>query len=286
MAQERGRVQTWTGAILPHLEAALRDYSRYAEQHLSVNVAERVALVTMDRPEKRNAINRAMHRGLEMIMGELSQDPGVGAIVLTGSGTAFSAGGDVSVPRSEATVSDLKQVLRGPKYLVQNFLNCEAPLIAAINGPAVGLGATIALLCDVTFMSDRARIADTHVNIGITAGDGGCVAWPALVGPHRAKEYLMTGRFVDAATAGRIGLVNHVVPHDMLIAEAFGYAKRLAHGAAAAIRWTKMAINRGLWDKANLVLETSLALEGMSIQTKEAERAIEGQRQRRREGLT
>ena len=118
------------------------------------------------------------------------------------------------------------------------------PIVAALNGPAVGLGASIALLCDVIFMADTASIADPHVRVGIVAGDGGTAIWPLVLGPARAKEFLLTGDKVDAATAERIGLVNHVVPAAELMDAARAFADRLAAGAPLALRYTKLAVNK------------------------------------------
>ena len=178
------------------------DYSKYEENHLDVEMKGRVAVVTMNRPEKRNAIDSALHEGLELILEDLSTDPDIGAIVLTGAGKAFCAGGDISTMGDTIQDRSPLHYTRGPKYLIQAFANCEAPIIAAVNGPAAGLGATIALMCDVIYMSDQARIGDTHVQVGLVAGDGGAVIWPLLVGPHRAKEFLMAGAYVDGAKGG------------------------------------------------------------------------------------
>ena len=142
------------------------DYTRYAsEHHLQVRIDDRVAIVTLDRPEVHNAVNHALHVGLETVFRELAHDRDVGAIVLTGSGKSFCAGGDVKGYGNE----DDRPIdqLRGTRYLVQEMINCEAPIIAAVNGTAAGLGATIALLSDVIYMADTARIGDTHVKIGI-----------------------------------------------------------------------------------------------------------------------
>ena len=259
------------------------DYSRYAENFLDVQIKDQVAVVTLNRPEKRNAVNSTMHHGLETIFQELGVDPNVGAIVLTGAGPAFCAGGDMMDFGGDGTPFS---ILRGAKYLVQGMVNCEAPLISAVNGPAAGLGATLALMCDVTFMADTARIGDTHVNMGLVAGDGGAVIWPLLVGPHRAKEFLMSGQYADAATADKIGLVNHVVPADKLMDEAMAFATRLANGPAAAIRWTKMAINRTVWQNLNLVLEFSLAVESLSGHTEDMKEAVASFREKRQPKFT
>lgn len=256
------------------------DAARYhSEYNLRVEIEDRVATLTLDRPEKRNAIDLALHSGLEHALTELSYDPGVGAIVLTGAGPAFCAGGDLKGFYPEDHI--FRNAMRS-RRINWAFLHCETPLVAAINGAAAGLGATLALLCDVTFMADTARIGDTHVTAGLTAGDGGQVIWPLLVGPHRAKEYLMAGELIPASEAERIGLVNHVVPADALMESALAYAGKLARGAQSAIRWTKMAINKGIEQQQVLSLDFGLATEFMCSEgtddIHEARRAFEEKR--------
>ena len=197
------------------------DYERYREEnHLKIEIADRIAIVTLDRPEKRNAIDYKLHEGLERALPQLGFDPDVGAIVLTGAGSAFCAGGDLTgfYPPGASGPS---AVLRN-RELNWAIARCEAPLIAAVNGTAAGLGATIALMCDVIFMADTAMIGDTHPAVALSAGDGGQAIWPLLVGPHRAKEYLMAGELIPASEADRIGLVNHVVPAAELMPRALG----------------------------------------------------------------
>ena len=236
------------------------DYARYErDHHLKIELDDRVAILTLNRPDKRNAVNLALHNGIEHALDELSYDPQVGAIVLTGAGDkAFCAGGDLVdfYPEGHTIRNSMRS-----RRINWALLHCETPLIAAINGVAAGLGATIALMCDVTFMADTARIGDTHVNAGLTAGDGGQVIWPLLVGPHRAKEYLMAGELIPASEAGRIGLVNHVVPPAELMQDALAYAHKLAAGAQAAIRWSKMAINKMIEHQQMLNLDFGLATE-------------------------
>jgi enoyl-CoA hydratase len=235
------------------------DYTRYAtEHHLRVEVEDKVAVVTLDRPEKRNAIDFAMHVGLEHLLEELSYDADVGAIVLTGAGKTFCAGGDLTDFYPEG--HSIRDSMRN-RRLNWALLHCEPPLVAAVNGTAAGLGATIALMCDVVFMADSAKIGDTHVRAGLTAGDGGQVIWPLLIGPNRAKEYLMAGELIPASEADRIGLVNHAVPTDELMDRAMAYAKKVAHGAQAAVRWSKMAINKLIEQHQVSSLDFGLATE-------------------------
>jgi enoyl-CoA hydratase len=167
--------------------------------------------------------------------------------------------------------------LRNAKRLIHNMLEIEQPIIAAVNGDAVGLGATLALFCDVIIASEKARIGDPHVKVGLVAGDGGAVIWPLLCGLARAKEYLMTGDLMSATEAERIGLINHVVPPEDVMPRALELAHRLANGPTRAIRWTKLSCNKRLRDEVNLVLEASLAVETISMFTedhKEAARAF------------
>lgn len=262
------------------------DYGNYHEEcNLKVEVEDRVAVLTLDRPDKRNAIDLGLHEGLERIFRELSYDNAVGAIVLTGAGDAFCAGGDLKgfYPQDHIFRNSMRS-----RALNWAILHCEAPIVSAVNGTAAGLGATIALLCDVIYMADTARIGDSHVSVGLTAGDGGQVIWPLLVGPHRAKEYLMSGELIPAAEAERIGLVNHVVPADELMDRALGYATKLAHGAQSAIRWSKMAVNKMIEQQQVLNLDFGLATEFMcsegTADTKEAMAAFAEKRPPRFEG--
>ena len=170
---------------------------------------------------------------------------------------------------------------------MQNMLDVEQPIIGAINGDAVGLGATIALLCDVIVASEKARFADTHVRVGIVAGDGGAVIWPLLIGPARAKEFLMRGHFVNGADAAKMGLVNYAVPPEAVLPKAREIAQELAEGPTWAIRWSKLSVNKWLKDQVNLIMDASLAYEMLTFNTedhKEAARAFVEKRKPKYQG--
>jgi enoyl-CoA hydratase len=248
------------------------DYQQFAdEHHLKIDIEDRVAIVRLNRPEKRNAVNFALHDGLERLFRPLGTDPDVGAIVLTGEGAGFCAGGDmVGFYPEEPGPFDL---MRGPRQLIQEMVNCEAPVISAINGVAAGLGATIALLADIIYMADDARIGDTHTKMGLVAGDGGVVIWPMLIGLHRAKELLMGGELVPAEQAAEMGLVNHCVPASELLPRAIAHARKLAEGPPIAIRWTKMALNQHLRHSMNLSMDVGLSAELLSVYTEDAREA-------------
>lgn len=251
------------------------DYSRY--QTLQIDCADQVATVTLNRPQVLNAVNPQMHTELEELFAEITADDAINAIVLTGAGRAFCAGGDIRGMDSRAREGAQRIPLRSAKRLVQNILEVEQPIIGAINGDAVGLGATLALFCDVIIADEKARFGDTHIKVGLVAGDGGAVIWPLLVGIARAKELLMTGDLISAAEAERIGLINRVVPAGQAYPAGLALAKRLAAGPTRAIRWTKLSLNKRLKDEVNLVLDASLAVETLSMATedhKEAARAF------------
>lgn len=258
------------------------DYSEY--QFLKVETVDRVATVTLNRPDALNAVNNRVHHELEHIWLDLASDRDVNAIILTGAGRAFCAGGDVKGMASGTLIGQegrKSRFDRGPiaaangRRLVENMLDVEQPIIGAINGDAVGLGATLALLCDITVVSEKARFADTHVKIGVVAGDGGAVIWPLLIGPHRAKEFLMRGNFMSGAEAGRIGMVNYAVPLEQVLPKARELAQELADGPTFAIRWSKLAVNKWLKEQANLIMDTGLAYEMMTFNTADHKEAVQ-----------
>jgi enoyl-CoA hydratase len=231
----------------------------HRDHHVKVEIEGGIALVTLDRPESRNAVNAAMHRGLEIVFHELSYHPDVRVVVLTGAGDAFCAGGDTKDYRGGSSSSTL-EMLRN-RDLPWSIARCEAPILAAVNGPARGLGATIALMCDICYMADTASIGDVHTQWGLPAGDGGQVIWPLLVGPNLAKEYLMRGISIDAREAERIGLVNRVFAASDLLEQTLACAREIAARPPAGVRWTKLAVNKMLVSQLNLNLEFGLAAE-------------------------
>jgi enoyl-CoA hydratase len=166
------------------------------------------------------------------------------------------------------------------------MLECDKPVIARVNGHAVGLGATVALMCDIIIAADTAKIGDPHVNAGLVAGDGGALIWPQLIGFARAKEYLFTGDLMTAAEAHRIGLINHVVPAEELDAKVYGLARRLAGGAMKSIRWTKQVINIPLRQIAHATMDLSLSLETQSNLSKDHQEAVTAFAAKRRPDFT
>ena len=221
-----------------------------------------------------NAVDERLHADLTALFAGLKRENEARAVVLTGRGRAFSAGGDFAWFPELRDMRRMEALRRDAKQLIWDLLDVEVPIVAAVNGHAMGLGASIALLCDVILMADTATIGDPHVKVGIVAGDGGVAIWPLAVGPARAKQYLLTGDPVTAVEAERIGLVNRVIPAAELDAEAMAFARRLAAGAPLAVRYTKLAVNKLVKDALNVAFDTSTALELVTFQSADHREAL------------
>ena len=247
-----------------------------------------VLVATIDRPgSDLNAVDGELHADLAALFARLKRESAARAVLLTGSKRAFSAGGDYAWFPTLRSVEQLDHLRRDAKQMIWDLLDVELPIVAGLNGPAVGLGASVALLCDVVVMADSAVIADPHVRIGVVAGDGGAAIWPTLLGPILAKRYLLTGDPVTAEEAARTGLVTEVVPADDLAARALAWAERLAAGAPLAVRGTKAAVNaqlkRALLDSFDLSMALELPLF-LSADHEEALAALREKRPPRFEG--
>ena len=228
-----------------------------------------------------NAVDEALHRDLTALFAFLRREDEARCVLLTGRGKAFSAGGDFAWFPELREPGRMEALRRDAKQLVWDLLDVEIPIVAALNGHAMGLGASIALLCDVIFMADTATIGDPHVRVGIVAGDGGAAIWPLAVGPARAKQYLLTGDPLGAAEAERIGLVNRVVPAADLDREAMAFAERLAAGAPLAVRYTKLSVNKLVKDALNVAFDASTALELVTFQSEDHQEALAALREKR-----
>src|SRR5215510_12844401 len=207
----------------------------------------RVLRVVMNRPDRLNATDGEMHSDLTEIWRVIDADPSVSAVLLTGAGKAFSAGGD----------------------LVYNLINCSKPVVAAINGAAVGAGLALAILADISIAAASARLIDGHTKLGVAAGDHAAIIWPLLCGMAKAKYHLLLCEPVTGEEAERIGLVSLAVPADELQARAMDVAVRLAEGAPNAIRSTKYALNNWL-RAAGPIFDASLGMEFLGFGGREA----------------
>jgi enoyl-CoA hydratase len=242
----------------------------------------RVLYATLNRPDTLNAFDSDMEEDIGRLFRDVAADEETRVLVLTGAGRAFSAGGDVE--QMQRAIDNPELFLEGMangKRLIFSLLDCPKPVIAKVNGPAMGLGATIALFCDIIIAANHAKIADPHVKVGFTAGDGGAVIWPQLIGYARAKEYLLTGDALTGEEAARIGLINRAVPAEDLDRVVNEFAHKLANGAARAIQWTKLSVNIGLKQLAHSVLDASLAYEALSNLTKDHQEAVNAFREKR-----
>lgn len=240
---------------------------------------EGIALLTMNDPDRLNAIGGHNHWQLEDIWLTIARDERIKVIVLTGAGRAFSAGGDIKLMAERVRTDEYRRdALSVPMQTMRfwdQLLSVPQPIIAAVNGDAIGLGTSLFAFCDISIVAEDAKIGDTHVRVGLVTGDGGSIMWPLLVGPQRAKEYLMRGKLLTGAKAAEIGLVNHAFPRDQVMAEAFVIAREIAAQPIWAVRWSKAAVNKQLKAQVNMVGELSIAYEAMTLMTQDHAAAVE-----------
>ena len=219
-------------------------------------------IVTIDHPTSAmNAVDEQLHHDLWLLFRELASESDARAILLTGSGRAFSAGGDMSWFPELRSPERLHALRREGKQLIWNLLDVEVPIVCALNGPAVGLGASVALLCDVIVMADDATIVDPHVQVGLVAGDGGAAIWPLLLGPLAAKRHLLLGDPLRADDALRMGVAAEVCAAADVADVARSWASRLAAQAPLAIQATKLAVNAQVKQALLTSFDVSMALE-------------------------
>lgn len=253
---------------------------------LSVTAHGPVRLVEMNRPDKLNSTSEGLHASLAVVWDALAADPGARSVVLTGRGRAFSAGGNFEVMLSCQRDPEFRdRMIMEARQIILGMLHCPLPIVAAVNGPAVGLGCSLALLSDLVLIADDTHLGDPHVGVGLVAGDGGALLLPLLVGLSRAKELLFLGRPVEADEAVRLGLATRAVPKGELLDAALELAGRLADLPTQALRATKRAVNLHLTHALSTVMEDALRSESESMQSADhiaiVESIIERGRQRR-----
>ena len=247
----------------------------------------RLLTITLNRPDTLNAVNFDMHEELIEVLQFAAADLESDVLLLTGAGRAFSAGGDLDHMWRNATHPELfDQEARVAKRIVFTLLDIEKPIVCRMNGHAVGLGATLALLCDVIFAADGAKIGDPHVNVGLVAGDGGAVLWAHRIGMTRAKEYLLTGDVVTAKRAEEIGLINHCVPPEELDARVEAFCQQLLNGATSAIRYTKILTNLELKRTAHALMDAGIAYEAVSVRGADHREAVQALKEKRKPNFT
>ena len=234
------------------------DYSNY--DFIKFDRSEGVLTVTLDRPGARNATDQYLHKELSRVFADIAQDKLTRAVILTGAGSAFCAGGDLKHGLNMNREQTDAMTEEGRK-IIMDILDVPQPIIAAVNGYAMGLGATLALFCDFVIASENAVFADTHVTAGYVAGDGGAAIWPLLLGINNAKAFLLTGDWLTAAAAKEIGLIRDVVSADLLMTHAQTMATRMATGPRMAIEGTKLTINRLLRNAVEATLDYGIQKE-------------------------
>jgi enoyl-CoA hydratase len=256
------------------------DFSSYSA--LAFRRDGHVLHVTFNRPDTLNAFEAVMHNEFERFLMEVPADQEAHVIVLTGAGKAFSAGGDFEQMQQAIDHPAVMYVAAvAAKRLIGLLLDVPQPIIAKVNGAAMGLGCTIALFSDLIFAASHAKIADPHVKAGYVAGDGGAVIWPQLIGYARAKEYLLTGDALSGEEAAALGLINRAVPAEELDAAVDAMAHKLARGARRAVQWTKATINVGLKQLASSHMDAGMAYEILSNQTQDHAEAVKAFREKR-----
>lgn len=241
----------------------------------------RVLRVTMNRPERLNATDAILHKELADVWRDIDADSSINAVILTGAGKAFSAGGDFEMVEKIASDFETRtRVWKEARDIVYNVINCSKPIVSAIRGPAVGAGLVAGILADVSIVAKKARIIDGHTRLGVAAGDHSVIVWPLLCGMAKAKYYLLLCDAVSGEEAERIGLVSLAVEDEELDAKAVEVASRLAEGAQSAIRWTKYALNN--WFRmAGPSFDASLALEFMGFSGPEVQEGLAAHREKR-----
>lgn len=262
-------------------------HSGLGEQQLSeltslrIDRQHRVIIATIDNPRSPlNAVDKIAHAELCLLFGALADEEDARAVVLTGTGDHFSAGGDIDWIES-ITAEEKPSLYQHGHDLISNLLGIKIPVVMAVNGPAVGVGATIALLGDVIIASDNTKIADPHVRVGLAAGDGAVLSWPAVLGPALAKRYLLTGDAITAQQAHQMGLITDLVPAGQVLSSAIGMAERLASLPPDAVQYTKKLINRSIRRAYEIDFGVGLALEHFTLGSHDQREAIASAKQNR-----
>lgn len=244
-----------------------------------------VRVVRLTRPEQLNAVNDDLHLGLTRVFPQLSADPDARVAIVTGEGRAFSAGGDFDLLDRMAKDRVLRRdVIAEGRELVLNMIRCRVPVVAAVNGPAVGLGCSVIALSDVVYMAESAYLSDPHVTVGLVAADGGPLSWPLHTSLLLAKEYAFTGERISAARAAEIGLANHVCPDDEVVPAALTAAQKIAALPQQAVEATKRVLNLHLERAVLATIDFAMASETESFDTEDLRANIDRFRQRQPRG--
>jgi enoyl-CoA hydratase/carnithine racemase len=227
---------------------------------ITFDIADRIATVTLNRPDSLNAINVEMREDFTRLIGELQTGDQIGVIIITGAGRAFSAGGDIEYFEKEWNTAKFRAESHRLMQFFDELEQIEKPVLAAINGPCTGAGLQVTLSCDLRIASDQSKFGFRENNIGLIPGAGGCSRLVKLIGYGKAKELIFTGEMISAEEAERTGLVNRVVPHDELMNHTRALAEHLLTRAPEALGLAK----RVLWHSVNSDFQTGRTLEALA----------------------
>jgi enoyl-CoA hydratase/carnithine racemase len=248
---------------------------------LLITRRDHIALITINRPDTRNALSgEEMFAAFESLVDKLNADLSVRAAVLTGAGTAFCSGGNVAEMRDRSGMfagspeEITERYRQGIQRIPRALARLQVPLIAAVNGPAIGAGNDLACMCDLRIASTTARFAESFVKVGIIPGDGGCWLLPRVVGHAKAAELALTGDTIDADEALRIGLVSRVVAPDELLPEALKLAGRIAANPPQVLRWTKQLLQQARTGTLDEALDAAGRLQGLAHHTADHAEAV------------
>ncbi|MEX5632620.1 enoyl-CoA hydratase/isomerase family protein [Parafrankia sp. FMc2] len=235
-------------------------------EEIEVRAEGPLRIIALNRPDDLNAVNHDLHNGLAKLWPRLNDDREVRAVVLTGNGRAFSAGGDFEYLNVLLNDPELRaQSIAHGREIVLNMVRCRVPVVAAVNGPAVGLGCSLVALSDIVYIGEKAFLSDPHIQVGLVAADGGPLTWPLHTSLHWAKEYALTSARISAERAVEMGLANHVAADPL--SEAIACAKRVAELPRQAVESTKRLLNIHLERAVLATLDYATNAEEQSFQT-------------------
>jgi 2-(1,2-epoxy-1,2-dihydrophenyl)acetyl-CoA isomerase len=253
----------------------------FVSNKLKLDRRGHVLIVTLDDPKTRNALNGDdLFAAFEDVTQLANSDLDIRALVLTGEGTAFSSGGNIRDMQDKvgmfggAPHEIVEQYRKGIQRIPRALFNLDVPIIAAINGPAVGAGCDLACMCDMRIASIMATFAESFVRVGIVAGDGGSWLLPRIVGYSRAAEMAFTGESIDAKQAFNIGLVSKVVPHEKLMESALDLADRIACNPPLVVRWTKRLLKESQFERLDTILGMAASYQALAHQTADHAEAV------------
>lgn len=243
--------------------------------------ADRVLRITFDRPETYNSVDAETHTQMTDIWIDIDRDQDINAVIVTGRGKAFSAGGDFSLIEGiTGNFDTVMKTWKEAKDLVYNIINCNKIVVSAINGPAAGAGLVVGILADISIAGKRAKIVDGHPRLGVAAGDCAAIIWPLLCGMAKAKYYLLTCKPITGEEADRIGMVSMCVEDDELEQVSIDTAAQMATGSQSALRWTKYSLNNWL-RQAGPIFDASTALEMLGFMGDDVKEGVLSHREKR-----